>query len=89
MIATKKGIGCVKIIGSVKAWAPGNLVPYDEVRAFIHVMNNERDVSKGIFTTTSDFPSKITEEPTIAPYLPTRLELMNGERLKQWLVELG
>jgi len=33
VIAIKPGIGCVKIIGSVKRYAPGNLVSYDDIRA--------------------------------------------------------
>jgi restriction system protein len=44
---------------------------------------------KGIITTTSDFPPKVTEDPLIAPFLPTRLELVNGANLQKWLIELG
>lgn len=89
VIAIKRGIGCVKIIDSVKAYKPGNLVPYDSIRALLGVMSGEQDVSKGIITTTSDFPPKIASDPYIAPFLPTRLELMNGESLRRWLVELN
>jgi len=89
VIAIKRGIGCVKIIGSVKAYAPGNLVPYDSIRALLGVMSGERDVSKGIITTTSDFPPRILEDPYIAPFVPTRLELINGKQLQQWLTKLG
>jgi restriction system protein len=89
VIAVKYGVGCVKIIGSVKAYARGNLVPYDAVRALLGVMEGEKDVSKGIITATSDFPPRIKEDRFIAPFLPTRLELMNGKQLQQWLTELG
>ena len=89
VIAIKGGVGCIKIIGSVKAYAPGNLVSYDDVRALLGVMSGERDVSKGIVTTTSDFPPLIEKDPFIAPFLPTRLELLNGERLQTWLAELA
>jgi restriction system protein len=88
VIAVRKGIGCIKIIGSVKAYKPGHLVAYDDVRALLGVLSGERDASKGIITTTSDFPPRITSDPFIAPFLPTRLELMNGEQLKQWLADL-
>jgi restriction system protein len=88
VIAKKKGIGSIKILGSVKANKPGNLVSYDDVRALIGVITAERDVSKGIITTTSDFPPKIIEDPNIAPFLPTRLELMNGVALQSWLRDL-
>jgi restriction system protein len=82
VIAIKRGIGCVKIIGSVKRYAPGNLVEYDDIRALLGVLSGERDASKGIITTTSDFPPRVNEDPFIAPFLPTRLELMNGEALQ-------
>jgi restriction system protein len=88
VIATKSGVGCIKIIGSVKAYRPGNLVSYDDVRALLGVMSGERDVSKGIITTTSDFPPHIEKDPYIAPFLPTRLELMNSVRLQTWLAEI-
>jgi len=89
VIAIKKGFGSVKIIGSVKAYAAGNPVPYDDVRALTGVMTGERDVSKGIITTTSDFPPRIGEDPFIAPFLPTRLELVNGLELQKWLSDLS
>jgi restriction system protein len=89
VIAIKRGIGCVKIIGSVKRYAPGNLVRYDDIRALLFVLSNERDASKAIITTTSDFPPRINEDPFIAPFLPTRLELITGEALQKWLAELS
>jgi len=87
IIATKQGIGCVKIIGSVKAYKPGNLVRYDEIRALIGVISTDLTVSKGIITTTSDFPPNVARDPFIAPLMPTRLELMNGKALQEWLRE--
>jgi restriction system protein len=89
VIAVKHGVGCVKIIGSVKRYAAGNLVPYDDIRALLGVMSGERNASKGIITTTSDFPPKVMEDPYIGPFLPTRLELMNGEALQPWLADLS
>jgi restriction system protein len=89
VIAIKRGVGCVKIIGSVKRYAPGNLVEYDDIRALLGVLSSERDASKGIITTTSDFPPRVKEDKFIAPFIPTRLELMNGEALQRWLQELA
>jgi restriction system protein len=88
VIATKGGIGSVKILGSVKAYAPDHIVPYDAVRALMGVIASERDTSKGIITTTSDFPPKIESDPFISPLLPTRLELVNGAKLEAWLADL-
>ena len=85
VIAIRRGVGCVKIIGSVKAYKPGHIVDYDAVRALLGVLNGERDASKGIITTTSDFPPNIGEDPFIARCIPTRLELLNGVQLQQWL----
>lgn len=89
VIAVKYGIGGVKIIGSVKRYAPGNLVPYDDIRALLGVLSGERNASKGIITTTSDFPPRAKEDPFIGPFLPTRLGLVNGKELQQWLADLS
>jgi hypothetical protein len=70
-------------------YAPGHLVEYDDVRALLGVLSGERDASKGIITTTSDFPPRVLEDPLIAPFIPTRLELMNREALQKWLLELA
>jgi restriction system protein len=89
VIAIKHGVGCIKIIGSVKAYSPGNLVGYDDVRALLGVMSGERNVSKGIIATTSDFPPLIASDPFIGPFMPTRLELLNGKQLQEWLIALN
>jgi len=89
VIAIKHGIGCVKIIDSVKRYAPGNLVDYNDIRALGFVVTADSNASKGIITTTSDFPPRVKEDPFVAPFLPTRLELMNGEALQKWLRELA
>ena len=85
----RRGVGTIKVIGSVKAYKPGLLVDYDDVRALLGVMTDERDTSKGIITTTSDFPPNIMKDPFIAPFVPYRLELMNGKALQEWLRKLA
>jgi restriction system protein len=89
VIAYRRGVGTIKIIGSVKAYRPGRLVRYDDVRSLLGVMSGERDTSKGIITTTSDFPPNIMKDPSIAPFVPYRLELMNGKALQEWLKKLA
>jgi restriction system protein len=86
VIAIKKGVGAVKVIGSVKAYGRGRLVRYDDVRALLGVLAGEQDASKGIITTTSDFPTKLSSARFIKPFLPYRLELMNGTQLRHWLL---
>jgi len=88
VIATKRGIGAIKILGSVKALKAGNLVRYDDVRALIGVVTSDQSASKGMITTTSDFPPRIGQDKSIAPFLPTRIELVNGLQLQAWLMEL-
>lgn len=89
VIAIRKGIGTVKILGSVKAYGPGRLVRHDDVRALVGVLAMEPDSSKGIITTTSDFAPKIYTNPKYAALMPTRLELVNGKQLQEWLVRLA
>jgi restriction system protein len=89
VIAIKNGRMALKIIGSVKKYKPGHLVDYDAIRALMGVMGSERDVSKGLITTTSDFPPEVWEDPLIKPLIPTKLELINGDGLQKWLAELA
>ena len=89
VIAVKASIGCVKIIDSVKAYGPKHLVSYDSVRGLLGVLSGELNASKGIITTTSDFPPNIMTDPFISPFVPNRLELMNGEALRKWLTDLS
>jgi restriction system protein len=69
----------------VKAYKPRNEVSYDDIRALLGVLSGEQNASKGILTTTSDFPPRLISDPFITPFLPTRLELMNGDSLQKWL----
>ena len=45
--------------------------------------------SKGIVATTSDFAPELTSDRFVKPYLPTRLELLNGVELQHWLAKLA
>ena len=89
VIAIKNGVGSIRIINSVKALKPGNLVRYDDVRALAGVLLGDQKASKGIITTTSDFPPNIREDPYLARLMPFRLELMNGTKLKRWLADIA
>jgi restriction system protein len=88
IIALTKGVGCIKIIGSVKAYKAGHLVAYGDVRALAGVLLGEPDASKGIITTTSDFPPRTLSDPLLRRLMPTRIELMNGTQLQKWLADL-
>ena len=88
-IAIKKGIGSVRIIGSVKAYKPGHLVKHDDVRALAGVLMGDQQASKGIVTTTSGFAPGIEHDPFLRPLMPYRLELMDGKTLQKWLENLA
>lgn len=89
VIAIKHGVGSVKILGSVKAYKPHVKVPYDAIRGLLGVLASEHDASKGIITTTSTFPPNVMKDKLIAPHIPHRLELMDGEKLRDWLLQLN
>lgn len=88
VIAIKKGIGHVRIIDQVKAYKPGHLVKANDVRALMGVLHGD-GASKGILTTTSDFAPRIKDDPLITPFIPSRLELINGSILFKRLDELA
>ena len=88
MIAIKKGLGEVRIIDQVKAYKPGHLVTANDVRALMGVLQND-GASKGFLTTTSDFAPKIVKDPLITPFIPQRLDLINGQKLILRLQELA
>jgi restriction system protein len=89
VVATKSGIGCIRIFDQVKAYRPGHVVTAEEVRAMIGVITGAANVSKGIVTTTSTFAPKVTEDEYIKPLVPYRLELKSREQLMAWLEKLS
>lgn len=88
VVATKNGIGSIRIFDQVKAYKPGNLVTANDVRAMAGIMSGANNVSKGVITTTSDFAPRITEDEYIKPFLQHRIELRPRGVLLPWLKEL-
>jgi restriction system protein len=86
VIASKPGIGAIRIIDQVKAYKPGNKVPADDVRALLGVLTRETNVSKGVITTTSTFAPGVEAE--MKAIIPNRLELKDGMKLREWLTRL-
>ena len=89
VIATKFGVGSIRIFDQVKAYKPGHLVTADEVRSMLGVITGADNVSKGVVTTTSNFAPRLAEDPYIKKYLPYRLELKSREDLFPWLNALS
>lgn len=88
VIAIKKGIGSVRVIDQVKAYKPGHLVTANDVRALLGVLQGDK-ASKGFLTTTSDFAPKIKTDELIKPFIPSKIELINGPELIKRLNELS
>lgn len=88
VIASKPGIGSIRIIEQVKAYARGHRVTADEVRSVLGVLSAEPNVSKGIVTTTSEFAPGIFNDPGLKAFMPYRLELKDGKQLREWLMSL-
>jgi len=86
IIATKPGIGAIRIYDQVKAYKPGHRVTADEVRAALGVLSRDQNVSKGIVTTTATFAPGVRKE--MEAVIPYRLELKDGPKLKEWLIGL-
>jgi restriction system protein len=88
VIAVKRGVGIIRVIDQVKAYKPGHLVVADDVRALFGVVNAD-NASKGFLTTTSDFAPKLREDALLKPFIPARLELINGTALLKRLEEFS
>lgn len=88
VIAVKRGLGTVRVIDQVKAYKPGHLVTADDVRALFGVLPGD-GASKGFVTTTSDFAPGIKTDPFIAPFIPSRLELIDGHTLMDRLQQIA
>jgi restriction system protein len=77
----------IKVFGQAKLYKPRNIVTAEEVRAFCHVIDDDRSVSKGIITTTSSFAPGSARE--FASRIPTRLELQDGKDLLERIRKLA
>ena len=88
VIAIKKGICSIRVIDQVKAYKPPHLVAANDVRALMGVLQGD-GASKGCLSTTSDFAPMIKTDPLIVPFIPSRLELVNGTALFSRLEELA
>jgi restriction system protein len=89
VVATKTGVGSIRIFDQVKAYKPGHVVTAEEVRAMLGVITGAQNVSKGVITTTSTFAPRLADDEYIKPYLPHRLELKPRDTLLPWLTELA
>jgi restriction system protein len=89
IIAVRRNVCAIRIIDQVKAYSLGRRVTANDVRALLGVLSSDPNVSKGFVTTTADFAPHILEDSSIKPFVPFRLELRDGVRLKSWLLEVA
>jgi restriction system protein len=89
VVATKRGIGSIRIFDQVKAYRPGHVVTAEEVRAMLGVITGAGNVSKGVITTTSTFAPRLCEDEYIRNFIPYRLELKPRDALMEWLDQLA
>lgn len=89
VVATKHGVGSIRIFDQVKAYRPGHLVTADEVRSMLGVVAGAANVSKGVMTTTSRFAPRVADDPFLKPSIPFRLELKDRDHLFPWLQALA
>jgi restriction system protein len=61
---------------------------YEEAERELVICARDTISSLVIILTTSDFPPNILRDPFIAPLLPTRLQLVNGVELREWLKDM-
>jgi len=89
VVATKKGHGSIRILDQAKAYKSGHLVTHNDVRAMIGALTTNPNSSKGIITTTSAFQPRIVESPEFKPFMPFKLELVDGAALRAWVAHLA
>ncbi|MEZ5812483.1 MAG: restriction endonuclease [Rhizobiaceae bacterium] len=88
VIATKNGFGAVRLQVQAKAYRSDCFVENETVDAMIGVIRKYDNTSKGIITTTSSFRPSVFIDPDIQKFIPYRLELVDGKRLRDWILSL-
>jgi restriction system protein len=89
VIASRPGIGSIRILDQIKAYRQGHVVTADEIRSMLGVLQTKPNVSKGLVTTTSQFAPGIYKNEELKVFMPYRLELKDGPALKEWLVRIA
>jgi restriction system protein len=88
VVATKHGIGSIRIFDQVKRYKVSRPVTADEVRSLVGVITMAGNVSKGVITTTSTFAPTLLDDDDIRRLVPHRLELKPRDILLPWLEKL-
>jgi restriction system protein len=89
VIASKNGVGAIRIFDQMKAYSPGRTVTAAEVREMFGTISLNHSVSKGVITTTSTFAPRLLDDDGLRAAIPFRLELKPVDVLLPWLAELA
>jgi restriction system protein len=87
VIAVKNGLFRIRIIDQAKAYAKGHRVSANDVRALSGVLHADPRATKGVVSTTSSFAPGIHSDPFLAPLIPYRLQLFDGDALRKRLLQ--
>ena len=87
VIATRPGVGSVRIVGQVKHYREDRAVTAEEVSAVAFTRELDK-ASKAMAMTTGRFAPGVLSDPRLRPYMPHQLELMDGSQLRDWLSRL-
>lgn len=85
VVATKHGVGSIRIFDQIKRYKITRPVSAEEVRSLVGVITMAPNVSKGVITTTSTFAPRLLNDKDIARLIPHRLELKPKDVLLPWL----
>jgi hypothetical protein len=84
IIASKHGVGVIRIYDQINAYAPGHRVPAAEVREVFGVLNRNRNVSKGCAHHHCDIRAWRTGRVEEMDAVPTRVaRRCHGRRMAQ------
>lgn len=84
-IVDQDALGLSRIYVQAKRYAPENVVGRPAIQAFVGALAGNQ-ANQGVFITTSRFS---TEAVTFAQQVPTRIVLIDGERLTRLMIRYG
>lgn len=84
-IVDQDALGLSRIYVQAKRYAPDNIVGRPAIQAFVGALAGNQ-ANQGVFITTSRFSSEAT---TFAQQVPTRIVLIDGERLTRLMIRYG
>lgn len=88
LIAEKKGVASVKILGQMKRYREDRRISLQEVDSLLGTFMRDEHATHAVFATTSSFAPGIFQEDSINRLIPNPLKLMDIEDLMTWFRSL-